>query len=166
MSSLSYILVYMFLIKVIKSLSDQQVECAVIGGFAVALHGFVRGTVDLDLVIALESQAFEKTEKALHSIGLKSRLPVSAHEVFQFRKEYIEKRNLIAWSFYDPIHPAHLVDIIITEDFRKIKTVQKTIHGTPIQIASIESLIEMKKRSGREQDLEDAKALEILWLKK
>jgi hypothetical protein len=32
----------------------------------------------------------------------------------------------------------------------------------PIQVLEIESLIEMKRKSGRAQDLEDAKALEKL----
>ncbi len=152
----------MFLLDVVKSLKKHQVDFTVVGGYAVALHGAVRGTIDLDLCIALNEKAFTQTEKALLEIGLVSRLPVSAKEVFQFREEYIKNRNLIAWSFYDSTNPAHLVDIIITDDSRKMETVNKSIHGRSVPIISINALIKMKKRSNREQDIQDIQALENL----
>lgn len=34
------------------------------------------------------------------------------------RKEYIENRNLIAWSFVDYQNPSRQVDILITKDLR------------------------------------------------
>ncbi len=152
----------MFILKVIHALEKFQVDYAIVGGFAVTLHGVIRGTVDLDIVLGLTQEAFEGGEKALKSLGLVGRLPVTAKDVFNFREEYIKNRNLIAWSFYDPINPAHIVDIIITQDLRKIKTVQKKILGTSVKIASIPSLIEMKRKSGRNQDLEDIRALESI----
>tara|TARA_Y100000590_G_C15735943_1_gene1018557 strand:+ start:3761 stop:4231 length:471 start_codon:yes stop_codon:yes gene_type:complete len=156
----------MFLLKVLKSLEKQGVQYAVVGGYAVALHGVVRGTVDLDLVLLLDSITYENAEIALKEIGLVPRLPVSAKEVFHFRKEYIENRNLIAWSFYDPIQPSHLVDFVITEDLRGLKTVTKKINGTSVKVVSVPDLIQMKEKSGRDQDLEDVKALKLLWKEK
>lgn len=157
-----YILVYMFLLKVVHSLNFQNVDYALVGGYAVALHGAVRGTLDIDIVISLSQSSYLRAETALQSIGLQSRLPVSATDVFMFRKEFIENRNLIAWSFYDPKNPAYQLDIIITEDLKKIKKVKKEIHGVLIKVVSIEALIEMKTRSGRPQDLEDIRALKAL----
>lgn len=152
----------MFIEKVIKSLNQYQVQYALVGGYAVALHGAVRGTVDIDFVIALNQRAYRQTEKALNSIGLKSKLPVSADEVFNFREEYIQNRNLTAWSFNNPENPLEIVDIIITEDVKRIKSVIKTFKGTKIKIAAIDDLINMKKKSGRKQDIEDVNALEKL----
>lgn len=152
----------MFLLEVVKALHHHKVDYAIVGGFAVTMHGVVRATYDLDFVIKLDLLSFQKTEKALQEIGLEARLPVSAKEVFQFREEYIQNRNLIAWSFYDPILPMKVVDIVITEDVKNMKTVQKVIHGVKVRIASIESLIEMKKRSDRQQDFEDVKVLKTL----
>lgn len=128
-------------------------------GYAVALHGAVRGTVDIDFVVALNQRSYRQTEKALNSIGLKSILPISADDVFNFREEYIKNRNLIAWSFNNPDNPLEIVDIIITEDVKQIKSVIKIFNGTRIKIAAIDDLIKMKKKSGRKQDIEDIKAL-------
>ncbi len=127
-----------------------------------ALHGAVRGTVDLDFVIQLNEKAFKSTEQALLNIGLKSCLPVNAENIFHFREEYIKNRNLIAWSFSNPDNPIEVVGIIIIEDVKKMKITNKKVLGTNVHLASITDLISMKKKSNRPQDIEDVKALEKL----
>jgi len=151
-----------FIKTVIDALNKTDINYALVGGYAVALHGAVRGTVDLDFVIALDEQQYELLEKALTGIGLTPRLPVSAKEVFQFRDEYINNRNLIAWSFINNNNPLELIDIIITHDANKMKTETLSADGMTINIATIDELIKMKKASGRPQDLEDIRALEKL----
>jgi len=152
----------MFIQKLIQSLTKYDVNYAVVGGYAVALHGAFRGTMDIDLVIQVDEQAFLHTEQALINIGLQPRLPVKASEVFHFRDEYINNRNMIAWSFVNPNNPAEMVDIIITENLNNMNTVTKQGFGMDIQVLAIEDLINMKQKSGRPQDLEDIKALERL----
>ncbi|MBL1140797.1 MAG: hypothetical protein HND53_02090 [Proteobacteria bacterium] len=152
----------MIIEKVVKSLIKHKVQYALVGGYAVALHGAVRGTVDIDLVIALNQRSYRQAEKALNSIGLRSKLPITADDVFNFREEYITKRNLVAWSFSNPDNPLEIVDIIITEDAKQMKSITKTIRGTKIKVSAIDDLIKMKKKSGRKQDIEDIKALEKL----
>ena len=132
-----------------------------VGGYAVALHGAIRGTVDLNFVIALEKSQFTALAKAMKEIGLVSRLPVSAEEVFNFRQEYIDNRNLVTWAFVSQSNPLELVDIIITHDADKINTVTKKVGDLTIRLAAINELINMKKISARPQDLEDIKALEL-----
>jgi hypothetical protein len=151
-----------FLQEVVASLQEAGVSYAVAGGYAVALHGAVRGTVDIDLVIASNEKSYVDTEKALLSIGLQPKLPVTAREVFHFRKEFIANRNLRAWSFYDPKDPTRLVDIIITYEKKRIPTKNIRYQETDIAILSKDELIRMKKQSGRPQDLEDIKALRKL----
>jgi len=152
----------MFIQRVIRSLDRHKVRYALVGGYAVALHGVIRGTVDIDVAIALEAGRFLAVEQAMVSIGLQPRLPVTAEEVFKFREEYIRNRNLTAWSFVHPNNPLEVVDILITEDARKIKTVEKKVDRQRIQVANIDDLIRMKKVSNRPQDIEDIKALEQL----
>jgi hypothetical protein len=152
----------MFLLDLAKALDANKVPYAIAGGVAVALHGAVRGTVDVDLVIATTESAFTAIEKALNSLGLKSRLPLKASEVSAFRKEYIKNRNLIAWSFINHKNPAQVVDIIITHDLRRMQVTHVSIRGQRIPILNRKSLIKMKKEAGRPQDIEDIKALEAL----
>ncbi len=157
-----YILVYMFLIDIVSVLAKNNVSYAVVGGYAVSLYGAVRGTVDVDLVISLTESSYIGCENALKSLGLRSKLPVTAKDVFQFRDEYIRERNLRAWSFYDPKDPSRLVDIVITYGKKTISTKVVTLKGKRVLLMTKRELIKMKRESGRPQDLEDVRALEEL----
>ncbi len=152
----------MFIQKVIRTLDKHRVKYVLVGGYAVALHGAIRGTVDIDIAIALNRATFKRAETALQEIDLESRLPVTAEEVFSFRKEYVQRRNLKAWSFVNPRNPLDVVDILITEDASKIRTVKKRAFGMIVKVAAITDLIAIKKKAGRAQDLEDIKALRKL----
>ena len=144
------------------SLSQAGVRYAIVGGHAVALHGAVRGTVDIDLAIAWNRKTLVAAEKALNEVGLVSRLPLTADDIFDFRKEYIENRNLIAWNFYNPHDFSEQVDIVITYDLKGKWTKRIQLSNGPVQILALKELIKKKRKSTRPQDIEDVHALERL----
>lgn len=152
----------MLINRVCNALAQQNVRYAIVGGYAVALHGAVRGTLDVDIAINWDLSTLRQTEKVLLEMGLESRLPISASDVFQFRDEYITNRNLVAWNFYSPEDASQLVDIIIAYDL-KGKGRQR-LHTTsgPIHVLQLNELIRMKLEAGRPQDIEDVAALEKL----
>ena len=159
-----YILVYidMFIHDVCAALKAAGVPYAIVGGYAVALHGAVRGTVDVDVAIRWSLKNLQNAEQALKKLGLVSSIPIDARQVYHFREEYIQNRHLTAWNFYDPSHPLKQVDLIIAYDLAKRHT--KTFHtdAGKICVLAKRDLIAMKRASGRPQDLEDVKALEAL----
>ena len=152
----------LFLNRVCAALSEKGVRYAIVGGHAVALHGAVRGTVDVDIALKWTQKSLQLTEQALLDIGLVSRLPVSATDVYQYRDEYVRNRNLIGWNFYNPDNPGEQVDIVITYDLKGRRLDSVTTPDGKVMILGRKDLIEMKRTSGRPQDLEDAKALEHL----
>ncbi len=152
----------MFLIRVTQAFEEAGLPYALVGGYAVALHGAVRGTIDVDIIISLKLQDFEKAEDILTNIHLQPKLPIHASELFKHRKAYMDEKNLIAWSFVNPHNPMECVDIIITEDLIGKQTISKQIGSHNIQVLSKNDLITMKKKASRVQDLEDIKALESL----
>ncbi len=152
----------LFVDKLCAALAEAGVRYAIVGGYAVALHGAVRGTMDIDIAVNWNLGSLRKTETTLKGLGLVSRLPVSADEVFRFRDEYVSNRRLIAWNFHDPGNLVNQVDVIITYDL-KGKNRKKLISQVgPIYILDIDELVKMKRASGRKQDIEDAAALEKL----
>lgn len=152
----------MFINRVCQALEQQKVRYAIVGGYAVALHGAVRGTMDVDIVINWDLNSLRKTEKALNGIGLVSRLPLIADDVFNFRDEYVTNRNLVAWNFYHPGDISQQVDIIITYDLKSKGRKRVHTRSGLLQVLTLADLIRMKRESGRPQDIEDAKALEEL----
>jgi hypothetical protein len=151
-----------FLARVGKALDSAGVRYALVGGYAVALHGAVRGTVDIDLLLRWDLRNLESAEAALASLGLVSRLPVKAGDIYSFRDEYIRNRNLIAWNFYNPRDLTEQVDIVISEDLKGKRTIRMQTLTGPIRVLSRTDLIAMKRASGRPQDLADVAALEKL----
>jgi hypothetical protein len=153
----------MFIHDICSALNKVEIPYAIVGGYAVALHGAVRGTVDVDVVIQWSLKNLRDIESAFKQMGLVSLIPINAEALFHFREEYIQNRNLIAWNFYDPSNPLNQVDIIINYDLNNEKNTKmiKTSLGA-IRILGLNDLIKMKKASGRPQDLEDVKALECL----
>lgn len=152
----------MFLHRLIGALDKEKVTYALVGGYAVALQGAVRGTVEADIAIRISKASFLAVERALKGLGLESRLPVTGEQVFDFREEYIQNRNLIAWSFYNPRKPIEVVDIPLTEDATKIRVDRIKLSDVVVRVASVEDLIRMKKVSARPQDLADIDALKRL----
>lgn len=152
----------MFLLRVTSALDEAGIAYALVGGCAVALHGAVRGTVDVDLVLRISRKQFVAFEKAMRSIGLVSRLPVTAAEVFQFRAEYIANRNLRAWSFVHPGTPSEIVDVIITHDLSSMKAQRIKVGKAWVRVLALSDLIRMKQEAGRPQDLADVAALQEL----
>lgn len=135
------------------ALNAAGVRYAVVGGYAVALHGAVRGT---------SRETLAATARALTELGLVSRLSLSADDVFSRRDEYVADRNLVAWNFYNPDDPSEQVDVLIAYDLGNRRTDQIALPDCAAPVLSIDGLIEMKRRSGRPQDAADVAALEKL----
>ena len=53
----------------LRLLNEHQVEYLLIGGYAVAYHGYPRATADMDIWIAVHRQNAEKVVRTLRSFG-------------------------------------------------------------------------------------------------
>lgn len=151
-----------FLERVCRALREAGVDYAIAGGHAVALHGAVRGTMDVDVVVRWTKDAVVRAEAALLGLGLVSRIPVTAQDVFDNRDEYTSRRNLIAWNFYHPSIPMNEVDLLIDYDLTHKQVDTVALSSGPVQVLGKRDLMEMKRKSNRPQDVEDVAALEKL----
>ena len=148
--------------KICSEFEKAGLNYAIVGGYAVAFHGAVRGTVDIDFVFEWNKETLKKAEEVLTENGLVSRLPVTATDIFQFREEYVRNRNLIAWNFYNPDDLSQQVDIIISYSLDPKYATKMKSGNVAIKVLKKSELIKMKKQSGRDQDLQDIISLERL----
>lgn len=139
-----------------------------VGGFAVIMHGHLRATRDLDLVIGLQSENCAKAMAALSGVGLRPRLPVTLADFADpaKREDWTQNRNMLVFQLWDPANPERSVDIFVREplDFGAMlaDAVVKELDGVPIPVASIRHLLQLKQAAGRPQDIEDMEALRII----
>jgi hypothetical protein len=155
----------MYYFELLAGLYEKKVKYLVIGGLAVSLYGVPRTTQDIDLVISTDRQNVLKLLSVLKDLGYAPRLPVKPEDLAEMRKvkEWTEKRNLKAFSFYNKKEEYKVIDIVLLHplDFEQSfnnKTV-KRVEGVEIYLASLNDLIRTKEASGRAQDLSDVELL-------
>lgn len=149
-----------------RSLNDSGARYVVVGGLATVLHGYPRFTADVDLIIDLEPSAIAGAMQALEKLGLRPRLPVPAQEFADpaKRERWMREKGMEVFSFFHPQNPMLSVDVFVHHPipfetlYRGSKCVD--IGGATIRICGIEQLIELKRRAGRAQDLDDIAHLE------
>lgn len=156
----------MFLREITDLFRSQSIPFAIVDGYAVAIHGVARGTFDVDIVTEISEANFQKIEGALRGIGMKPLLPLNASELYQNLALYVSERNLIAWNFIHPTRQRDSLDIILTENLRDLEVIEVTSDLGKIPVLSIDSLIQMKSKANREQDLKDIAALRLIQQKK
>ncbi len=137
----------MLLYEITDTFEKSKLKYALVGGYALALHGLVRATMDIDFVLSLRLNDFELAEASLEKIGLQTRLPIRAQDVFKMRQEYIETRNLIVWSFVDYANPSRQVDILITKDLRDLEVEKISVGGRKISVVTLRELLRLRKEA-------------------
>lgn len=154
--------------RIIEELNRKEVRYLVVGGVAMVLYGYGRLTADLDLFVDLDSDNLDKLAKALYEYRYKPYIPVEIEDLKdeKIRRSLIKEKNMLAFRFWseEKSMRALCIDIIIYEPipFEKAyenKTVIK-IHNVNIPVIAVEDLIEMKRKSNRNQDILDIKWLE------
>ena len=136
----------------IELLNAHNVRYLVVGGYAVAFHGYPRYTKNLDVWIERSAQNADNVMKALNefgfgSLGLKS-------------EDFLESDQIIQLGY-----PPNRIDIVTTlkelsfEDCYKAR-VEVDIQGLKINFIDLENLKYNKRATGRPQDLADAENLE------
>jgi hypothetical protein len=147
------------------ALHAAAVRYVVVGGTAVVLQGHPRMTIDLDLVVDLAAPQARAAIAALQRAGLQPRLPVAAEQFADpdIRRTWVEQRNLLVFSLFDPQNAMREVDLFAVEPlpFEELFAAADVVDigGTPVRVASREHLIAMKLAAGRARDLADVQAL-------
>lgn len=151
--------------KIVSALNQAGVRYLVVGGVAVVLHGRLRTTADLDLVLDLEPANVERALRVLKELGYHPRAPVPL-EAFadpSTRRSWVETKNMTAFSLWPEEGGGFEVDLFVEEPFdfeaayRRARRVP--LRETEAVVVSREDLIELKRAAGRPQDAEDVDAL-------
>lgn len=158
--------------RIFRELNAHDVHYVVIGGLAVNLHGYIRATADLDIVISLWDHELTKFIAAVKKLGLVPRVPVALEDLSDDKKrnEWIHEKNMLVFTVYHPQNPLESIDVMIDNADRfdgfLARKVVMNIGDIDIPVISIPDLIFLKERAGRGRDMIDVKALEqILELK-
>jgi hypothetical protein len=154
--------------RILRALEESRCRYLVVGGVAVVLHGHLRFTADLDLVIALEADNLRNALDSLQGLGYRPRAPVSLEEFAdpEARGRWVQQKGLTVFSLWSPSCPATEIDIFAEEPFPFEDAYRRAVRAdlgvTTVAVVHLSDLIAMKRAAGRPQDIEDVRALESI----
>ena len=148
------------------ALSEGQVRYVLVGGLAVQLHGYMRSTFDIDLVLAMDDGNLSRFIEVAKRFGLKPSMPVpidSLRNAEQIEQWYREK-GMLAFALREPQTGGGVVDVLVRPEvpFEQLmgNAVAGQLLGRQVWIASIDDLLTMKRIADRPKDRLDIEALE------
>jgi predicted nucleotidyltransferase len=135
----------------IRLLNEHQVEYVVLGGYAVIVHGYIRTTGDVDILINTTEQNADKMLMVMLKFG---------YDVYDFElKDFIQEPGCISLDRYNGKIEILTSTLGVTfEECYANKVVVET-DGIPINFISLTDLIKNKQAVGRPKDLEDIRNL-------
>lgn len=136
--------------KLLELLNDNQVEYLVIGGYAVAVHGYVRATGDIDIWINQTAENADKMLTVMLQFGF---------DAYDFQLEdfmIVDGKAGFVSIGQEPLKIELLGEVSglqFLECFEQKIIVE--IEGLPVNFISLSDLIKNKRASGRAKDLLD-----------
>ena len=141
-------------VDVIRALLDEDVEFLVVGAHALAVHGVVRSTGDLDILVRPAPSNAARVAKALLAFGA----PLAAHGVET--NDFAE-----AGTVYQLGLPPNRIDILtqlsgVDYEEASANSLAASVSGLEFRVPSRAALLQNKRATGRAKDLEDVRRLE------
>ncbi len=153
--------------QVAAALNEASVRYVIAGGLAVIVHGYMRMTMDVDLVIDLEQGNLLRALDALEKIGYIPRLPVTKEQFADAdtRESWINDKHMLVFPLWNPARENSMViDVFVKSPFDFDAEYKKAVwvhldEGLATPFVARDSLIRMKQEAGRPKDLDDIEHL-------
>ena len=137
---------------ILLALSNRKAKFLLVGAYAMAVHGYPRSTMDIDLWIMPDPENALLVLQALEDFGA----PVEGLSQNDLQKEGIIFQIGVAPRRIDIL--TSVDGLNFKEAFANSQTIE--IDGIPVQVLSTIDLIKNKRSTGRTKDLADAESLE------
>lgn len=135
------------------ALCDAGAEFVVVGGYAVAFHGHVRATKDLDVLVRADRENAGRVYRALAAFGA----PLASFEVAE--SDFATYDGVLQIGI-----PPRRIDILTRADgvaFREAVSEDAAfdLEGRRIPVIGLAALLKNKRAAARPQDVADVDAL-------
>jgi hypothetical protein len=138
----------------LRALSDEKVKFLLVGAYALAVHGYPRATMDIDIWVRPSPRNAAAVVRAIRRFGA---------PLHHLTREDLQRDGTV---FQIGVAPRR-IDIITAASGLEFegtfsRALSVTIEGIEVRVPSLDDLIRNKRASGRTKDLADAEALESL----
>ena len=136
----------------LRILSEEKVKFILVGGYALAAHGYPRATLDIDFWIMASSENAVAVIRALKRFGA----PLSGVSEEDFQKEGTIFQIGVAPRRIDFV--TEISGVAFAEAYKRAPVVEW--EGIVIHVLSLEDFLANKRSIGRYKDLADVEMLE------
>jgi len=146
--------------EILRILSAHAVDFVVIGGLAVQIHGYLRSTNDLDVVVRPATLNLSRLSEALAELQAEPREPatISLTDPNQLRRAPLVRIMTNAGPL-DVVNLEHLAGAPASYDALREAALTVELPGAEVAVAGLSDLIRIKRAAGRQHDLADIEAL-------
>lgn len=147
---------------VFQALNASGARYLVAGGLAVVAHGYLRLTMDIDLIVQLHPENLARALDALRRLGYR---PIAPADITDFtsavnRKRWIDEKGMVVFQLFSDEHRTAPIDLFTQEpfDFDAVYAeapVREVEEGVEIRVVPFTVLLEMKERANRPKDQVD-----------
>lgn len=158
----------MNMFEIINALSDAEIEYVLVGGLAVALHGYQRVTLDVDVVLAMTTENLRRFVDIAKAAGLKPVIPIPIDALADpdAIEQWHREKGMLAFALRGPDAMSTVIDVLVRPvvPYTELRrdAVMVAVGPLTVPVASIEHLIAMKTGTGRGKDLIDIDELRKL----
>jgi hypothetical protein len=146
-------------LELLRSLSEHGVDFVVIGGIAVAAHGYIRGTKDVDVIPESSRANLERLVAALADLGATPELGDFRREEMPVELDLDGLQQGGNWFLATRYGPLHLMQSVPgARRYGQLR--EAAIVRDGIAYVGLDDLIAMKQAAGRDLDHIDIRALE------
>lgn len=129
----------------LRSLNDRGADYLLIGGYALAAHGYQRATIDIDLLVPATSQAGAKVKEALMILPDRAARDIDP--------AWFEEGENIR------VADAIVVDLMLNANGQTYESLERfgitiDLEGIPVRTVSLEGLL-LTKQTMRDKDTQD-----------
>ena len=132
-------------LNIIESFNKHEVDYVIIGGYAVIMHGFLRATEDIDVMLLMSNENITRFQNALYDV-------YAEKEIEELSFDELGKYPVIRYGTPDNFYIDIISGLGTAFSFENVDIEKKVVDNVEIKFASVKSLIEMKKNTYREKD--------------
>jgi hypothetical protein len=146
---------------ILQALARHEVDYLLVGGFAVIAYGYIRTTVDVDILPSPDRSNMRRLAAALEELGA----AVAAERGERVPLELSHPESLAVGNYFlDTRYGA--LDLVNgpRPDLNRYRSlaagaIETHVAGVALRVISKDDLIDMKREAGRAKDLRDIAAL-------
>ncbi|MBI2339043.1 MAG: nucleotidyltransferase [Deltaproteobacteria bacterium] len=148
--------------RLLKTLTDGEIDFVLIGGFAALLFGSSQVTKDIDVCVSLTPEHIDQLRKCLAPLHPKHRMTQKKLSFLEFPEDLRGLKNLYVQTDLGILDILGEVTNVGSFEEIKKRAAEISLYGKKVKVIAVDDLIKAKELLGRPKDLATVLELKVI----